>query len=50
MQKHKINVYLHHDGVISTATEPFDMNDIDNPLSHITSEAVQMKSSKFGEY
>lgn len=26
------------------------MNEMDNPLAHITNEAVQIKSSKFGEY
>jgi hypothetical protein len=36
--------------VASTATEPFDMGDIDNPIAHFTTEAVQIKSSKFGEY
>jgi tubulin polyglutamylase TTLL1/tubulin monoglycylase TTLL3/8 len=36
--------------VISTASEPFDMVEIDNQFAHITTEAVQIKSKKFGEY
>ena len=50
IQKDKINVYLHKEGVISTATELFDMIEIDNPLIHITTEAVQITSKYFGEY
>ena len=50
IQKDKINVYLHKEGVISTATELFDMIEIDSPLIHITTEAVQITSKKFGEY
>ena len=46
----KTTLYLHKEGIISTATEPFDIADIDNPLVHITTEAVQIASKKFGEF
>lgn len=36
--------------MVSTASEPFDIAEIDNSFAHITTEAVQMKSRKFGEY
>lgn len=50
MQKEKINVYLHKEGLLNIATEPFDITELNNDFAHITTESLQIRSKKFGEY
>jgi hypothetical protein len=45
-----LKAYWYRDGYIRTSSEPFDLEDLDNPFIHLTNDAIQRKSEDYQKY
>lgn len=42
--------YVYDDGYLRTSSIPFNTNNLDNKLQHLTNDAVQNKSEEYGKF
>ena len=48
---HNLDIYLYNEGVLRTASEPYDPANLDHVTSHLTNHCLQEKlSPNFGKF
>jgi hypothetical protein len=46
----RLTGYVYDDGYLRTSSIPFNTNNLDNKLQHLTNDAVQNKSEEYGKF
>lgn len=42
--------YWYSEGYLRTSSEIYDLNDLDDPYIHLTNDAIQATSEKYGKF
>jgi hypothetical protein len=45
-----LRVYLYHDCLLRVATQPYDLNDLQNAISHLTNSSINKHSDSLGSH